>query len=46
MNETISGKSNDTKIRLIPAIGDIIRFGEIGEEQPLKHPSWTQDTIR
>ena len=38
MNETISGKSNDTKIRLIPAIGDIIRFGEIGEEQPLKHP--------
>lgn len=38
IRETISGGAQTDKIKLIPAIGDIIRYGTIGKEAPLKHP--------
>ncbi len=38
INETLSKGSQETKIKLIPAIKDIILNGKIGEEINLKHP--------
>lgn len=38
LNETLSNGAQETKIKLIPAIKDVIVNGKIGEEIPLKHP--------
>lgn len=38
INETLSNGAQETKIKLIPAIEDVIMNGKIGKEMPLNHP--------